>query len=111
HACDRARTPANGPGTDQSGSALAGQEWEDGGCWHGGQPFFGTSMGDPGNGFLTAIAVTEALFHRPRRGGGQAGATSILYACLAGTSGTFAYPDGSGPERPKLDALQLGFHA
>jgi len=31
------------PGTDQSGSALAGQEWEDGGCSRGGRPFFGTS--------------------------------------------------------------------
>jgi crotonobetainyl-CoA:carnitine CoA-transferase CaiB-like acyl-CoA transferase len=108
---DRDRSARGLPGTDQSGSALAGQEWEDGGCWHGGQPFFGTSMGDLGNGFLTAIAVTEALFHRARTGEGQAVGTSILYACLAGTSGTFAYPDGSGPDRPKLDARQLGFHA
>ena len=61
---DRDRSSRGLPGTDQSGSALAGQEWEDGGCWHGGQPFFGTSMGDLGNGFLTAIAVNEALFHR-----------------------------------------------
>jgi crotonobetainyl-CoA:carnitine CoA-transferase CaiB-like acyl-CoA transferase len=108
---DRDRSARGLPGTDQSGSALAGQEWEDGGCWHGGQPFFGTSMGDLGNGFLTAIAVNEALFHRARTGEGQAVGTSILYACLAGTSGTFAYPDGSGPDRPKLDALQLGFGA
>lgn len=108
---DRDRSTRGLPGTDQSGSALAGQEWEDGGCWHGGQPFFGTSMGDLGNGFLTAIAVNEALFHRARTGDGQAVGTSILYACLAGTSGTFAYPDGSGPDRPKLDALQLGFQA
>jgi crotonobetainyl-CoA:carnitine CoA-transferase CaiB-like acyl-CoA transferase len=108
---DRDRSARRLPGTDQSGSALAGQEWEDGGCWHGGQPFFGTSMGDLGNGFLTAIAVNEALFHRARTGEGQAVGTSILYACLAGTSGTFAYPDGSGPDRPKLDALQLGFQA
>jgi crotonobetainyl-CoA:carnitine CoA-transferase CaiB-like acyl-CoA transferase len=108
---DRDRSSRGLPGTDQSGSALAGQEWEDGGCWHGGQPFFGTSMGDLGNGFLTAIAVSEALFHRARTGEGQAVGTSILYACLAGTSGTFAYPDGSGPDRPRLDALQLGLHA
>jgi crotonobetainyl-CoA:carnitine CoA-transferase CaiB-like acyl-CoA transferase len=107
---DRDRSARGLPGTDQSGSALAGQEWEDGGCWHGGQPFFGTSMGDLGNGFLTAIAVTEALFHRARTGEGQAVGTSILYACLACTSGTFAYRDGSGPDRPTLDALQLGLH-
>ncbi len=108
---DRDRSARGLPGTDQSGSALAGQEWEDGGCWHGGQPFFGTSMGDLGNGFLTAIAINEALFHRARTGEGQVVGTSILYACLAGTSSTFAHPDGSGPDRPKLDALQLGFHA
>jgi crotonobetainyl-CoA:carnitine CoA-transferase CaiB-like acyl-CoA transferase len=108
---DRDRSARGLPGTDQSGSALAGQEWEDGGCWHGGQPFFGTSMGDLGNGFLTAIAVNEALFHRARSGEGQAVGTSILYACLAGASSTFAFPDGSGPDRPRLDALQLGFHA
>lgn len=108
---DRDRSARGLPGTDQSGSALSGQEWEDGGCWHGGQPFFGTSMGDLGNGFLTAIAVSEALFHRVRTGEGQAVGTSILYACLAGTSGTFVHPDGAGPDRPKLDALQFGFHA
>ncbi len=108
---DRDRSARGLPGTDQSGSALAGQEWEDGGCWHGGQPFFGTSMGDLGNGFLTAIAINEALFHRARTGVGQAVGTSILYACLAGVSGTFACPDGSGPDRPKLDAQQLGFHS
>jgi crotonobetainyl-CoA:carnitine CoA-transferase CaiB-like acyl-CoA transferase len=108
---DRERSARSLPGTDQSGSALAGQEWEDGGCWYGGQPFFGTSMGDLGNGFLSAIAVNEALFHRARSGEGQAVGTSILYACLAGASSTFAFPDGSGPDRPRLDALQLGFHA
>jgi crotonobetainyl-CoA:carnitine CoA-transferase CaiB-like acyl-CoA transferase len=108
---DRDRSARGLPGTDQSGSALAGQEWEDGGCWHGGQPFFGTSMGDLGNGFLAAIAVNEALFHRARTGEGQAVGTSILNACLAATSGTFAYPDGSGPDRPTLDALQLGLDA
>jgi crotonobetainyl-CoA:carnitine CoA-transferase CaiB-like acyl-CoA transferase len=108
---DKDRSGRGVPGTDQSGSALAGQEWEDGGCWRGGRPFFGTSMGDLGNGFLSAIAVCAALFHRARTGQGQEVGTAILYACLAGTSGTFAYRDGSGPPRPKLDELQLGFHA
>ena len=108
---DRVRSARNIPGTDQSGSALAGQEWEDGGCWRGGRPFFGTSMGDLGNGFLVAIGVLEALYHRLRTGEGQHVGCSILGACLATSSGTFALPDGSGPDRPKLDALQLGFHA
>ena len=108
---DRHRSAQNIPGTDQSGSALAGQEWEDGGCWRGGRPFFGTSMGDLGNGFLVAIGVLEALYHRLRTGEGQHVGCSILGACLATSSGTFALPDGSGPDRPKLDAMQLGFHA
>ncbi len=108
---DKDRSARGVPGTDQSGSALAGQEWEDGGCGRGGRPFFGTSMGDLGNGFLVAIAVSQALYHRARTGEGQEVGTSILNACLATCSGTFAFPDGSGPERPKLDALQLGFGA
>jgi crotonobetainyl-CoA:carnitine CoA-transferase CaiB-like acyl-CoA transferase len=108
---DRDRTQRGIPGTDQSGSALAGQEWEDGGCEAGGRPFFGTSMGDLGNGFLAAIAVTQALYHRERTGEGQEVGTSILNACLVTSSGTFAFPDGSGPERPRLDAMQYGFGA
>jgi crotonobetainyl-CoA:carnitine CoA-transferase CaiB-like acyl-CoA transferase len=108
---DRDRTARGIPGTDQSGSALAGQEWEDGGCERGGRPFFGTSMGDLGNGFLAAIAVTQALYHRERTGQGQEVGTSILNACLATSSGTFAFPDGSGPDRPRLDAMQFGFGA
>ena len=108
---DRDRSARNIPGTDQSGSALAGQEWEDGGCWRGGRPFFGTSMGDLGNGFLVAIGVVEAIYHRDRTGEGQEVGCSILNACLATSSGTFVFPDGSGPERAKLDGLQLGFNA
>jgi crotonobetainyl-CoA:carnitine CoA-transferase CaiB-like acyl-CoA transferase len=108
---DRARSASNVPGTDQSGSALAGQEWEDGGCWRGGRPFFGTSFGDLGNGFLVAIACVQALYHRDRTGEGQLIGTSILNACLLTSSGTFAFPDGSGPERPRLDGLQLGFNS
>jgi len=108
---DRDRSARGVPGTDQSGSALAGQEWEDGGCWHAGRPFFGTSMGDLGNGFLVAIAVCQALYHRSRTGEGQEVGTSILNACLATSSGTFVLPDGSGPDRPKLDVQQLGFGA
>ena len=108
---DRDRSARNIPGTDQSGSALAGQEWEDGGCWRGGRPFFGTSMGDLGNGFLVAIGILQALYHRERTGEGQEVGCSILGACLATSSGTFAFPDGSGPDRPRLDAMQLGLGA
>jgi crotonobetainyl-CoA:carnitine CoA-transferase CaiB-like acyl-CoA transferase len=70
-------------------------------------------MGDLGNGFLVAIGVLQALYHRERTdgGAGQEVGCSILGACLAASSGTFAFPDGSGPDRPKLDAQQLGFNA
>ncbi|MEY2460035.1 MAG: hypothetical protein QOG30_1865, partial [Acidimicrobiaceae bacterium] len=50
-------------------------------------------------------------YHRMRTGEGQVVETSILNACLATSSRTFAFPDGTGPERPRLDAMQLGFHA
>ncbi|MDX6214850.1 MAG: hypothetical protein QOG99_434 [Frankiales bacterium] len=108
---DRARSAANLPGTDQSASALAGQEWEDGGCGRGGRPFFGTSFGDLGNGFLVAIGIVSALYDRQRTGEGQEVGCSILGACLATSSGTFAFPDGSGPDHARLDDLQLGFSA
>jgi crotonobetainyl-CoA:carnitine CoA-transferase CaiB-like acyl-CoA transferase len=108
---DLVRSASNVPGTDQSGSALAGQEWEDGGASRGGKPFFGTSMGDLGNGFLAAIATVNALFHRERTGEGQRVGTSILNACLATSSYTFITADGIGAERPRLDGMQLGFSA
>ena len=105
---DRTRAAMKIPGTDQSASALAGQEWEDGGCWRGGNPFFGTSLGDLGNGYLSSIAIMEALYHRSRTGQGQEIGTSILNACLVTSSYTYVGADGTGADRPKLDALQLG---
>ena len=108
---DRVRSAANLPGTDQMGSALGGQEWEDGGCGRGGRPLFGTSMGDLGNGFLLAISAIQALYHRDRTGVGQTVGTSIVNACLATASNALIRADGSGVDRAKLDAEQLGFHA
>ena len=108
---DRVRSALNLPGTDQMGSALGGQEWEDGGCGRGGRPFLGTSMGDLGNGYLLAISAIQALFHRDRTGEGQSVGTSIVNACLATQSCTFVQADGTGPDRPMLDAQQLGFNA
>ena len=49
---------SDSPANDQTGNALAGTEYEDGGCADGGAPFWSlTSMGDTGNGFLSAIGV------------------------------------------------------
>jgi len=108
---DRVRSAQNLPGTDQMGSALGGQEWEDGGCGRGGRPFFGTSMGDLGNGYLLAIGAVQALYHRDATGEGQAIGTSILNSCLATCMATHVGADGSAPDRARLDDRQLGFHA
>ncbi len=85
------------PGTDQSGAALAGVEWEDGGCWNGGTPFWSpTSLGDTGNGFLSAIAIVMALYHRERTGQGQKVDAAIINATLLTASNAYITADGRG---------------
>ena len=108
---DKTRSALRLPGTDQAGSALGGQEWEDGGCANGGRPFFGTSMGDLGNGYLSAISIIEALYHRARTGEGQKVGTAIMKACLLSASYAFVDADGTPAPRPRLDAMQLGLSA
>ena len=100
------------PGNDQTGACLAGVEWEDGGCNRGGRPLWSmTNMGDTGNGFLAATAICQALYEREKTGRGQWVETAIVNAQLLNTSYTVARPDGTGFERPKLDAMQTGFCA
>ena len=100
------------PGNDQTGACLAGVTWEDGGCNRGGRPMWAlTNMGDTGNGYLAAIAICQALFERERTGRGQWVETAIVNAQLLNSSHTLARPDGTGFERPMLDAEHLGFSA
>jgi crotonobetainyl-CoA:carnitine CoA-transferase CaiB-like acyl-CoA transferase len=100
------------PGNDQTGGCLAGVQYEDGGMARGGKPMWSfTSLGDTGNGFLSAIAIVQALAHRDRTGEGQFCTTSIVNAQLLVSSTAIARPDGSGFERPHTDALQTGFSA
>lgn len=101
------------PGNDQTGAALAGTSWLDGGTDHGGRPLWSIcSAGDTGNGYLSAIGIVQALYHRDRTGEGQFVDTSILYAHLLNTSFTWSTPDGSRTaDRPSLDADQLGWSA
>lgn len=100
------------PGNDQTGACLAGVEWEDGGCARGGRPIWSyTNMGDTGNGYLAATAICQALYEREKNGRGQFVETAIVYAQLLNTSYALARPDGSGFERPQLDAMQTGFSA
>ena len=62
------------PGTDQSGAALAGIEYEDGACADGGSPFWSpTSLGDTGNGFLAAIADRPGALPSRTHGAGSKG--------------------------------------
>ncbi|MFP8875704.1 MAG: CoA transferase, partial [Myxococcota bacterium] len=100
------------PGNDQTGACLAGVEWEDGGCGRGGRPIWScTNMGDTGNGYLAATAICQALYEREKSGRGQFVETAIVYAQLLNTSYALARPDGSGFERPQVDAMQTGFSA
>src|SRR6201999_456750 len=100
------------PGNDQTGACLAGVQWEDGGMFAGGKPLWSfTSLGDTGNGFLSAIAILQALYHRDRTGEGQFCDTSIVNAHLLNSSYAVARPDGTGFERPHIDGQQLGYCA
>ncbi len=100
------------PGNDQTGACLSGIQYEDGGMSNGGKPLWSlTSFGDTGNGFLSAVAVIQALYHRDRTGVGQMVDTSIINAALLNTSYAVATPDGKGFERPKIDGMQYGYSA
>jgi crotonobetainyl-CoA:carnitine CoA-transferase CaiB-like acyl-CoA transferase len=98
------------PGNDQLGHALAGSAYEAGGTHHGTPPIWQMcAYGDTGNGVMSAAAVVQALRHRDRTGEGQFVHTSILNVCMLFNSFTYAFPDGTGPERERIDAEQYGF--
>jgi crotonobetainyl-CoA:carnitine CoA-transferase CaiB-like acyl-CoA transferase len=107
---DGPRTPL--PGNDQMGHALAGTQYEAGGTHHGTAPIWHTiAFGDAGTGILSAAAVVQALIHRDKTGEGQFVHASIVNTCLLYNSSTFAYADGTGPDRERIDAQQFGFSA
>jgi crotonobetainyl-CoA:carnitine CoA-transferase CaiB-like acyl-CoA transferase len=100
------------PGNDQTGNALGGAEFEDGGTWNGGRPWFGsTSNGDLGNGYLAAIGIVQALYDRSRTGKGQMVDASILNASLVNCSRVYTDRNGTRFPRPKLDCEQTGLSA
>ncbi|HEY3697319.1 CoA transferase, partial [Phenylobacterium sp.] len=100
------------PGNDHTGACLAGAQYEDGGMADGGKPIWSlTSFGDTGCGFLSAIGILEALYHRAKTGEGQFVGTAIVYAQLLNISHALARPDGTGFERPRLDRMQTGMSA
>jgi crotonobetainyl-CoA:carnitine CoA-transferase CaiB-like acyl-CoA transferase len=101
------------PGNDQTGAALAGTTWLDGGLDNGGRPIWSvTSLGDTGNGYLSALGIIQALYDRDRTGEGQFVRTSILYAQLLNASMAWVSPDGQTVSgRPRLDAEGFGWSA
>jgi crotonobetainyl-CoA:carnitine CoA-transferase CaiB-like acyl-CoA transferase len=106
------RTRAHLPGNDQTGNALGGTEYEDGGMARGGRPYFsGASGGDLGNGYLSAIGIVQALYHRARTGEGQEVHTNIVNASMFSSARVYTTPDGRRIERPTVDAEMLGFSA
>lgn len=101
------------PGHDQSGSAISGVAWEEGGLYAGGWPLWPPiSLGDTGSGLLSAAAVLSALHHRQRTGIGQEVNTAIAYVHLLNASAAWIGDDGTTvPERPRLDAMHYGLDA
>jgi crotonobetainyl-CoA:carnitine CoA-transferase CaiB-like acyl-CoA transferase len=100
------------PGTDQTANALGGAEYEDGACHLGGAPIWSrVNVGDTGNGYLWAIAVIQALYHRDRTGKGQRVSTSIINATLLTTSYAYSHADGTPVPRPQIDRDQKGLSA
>ena len=102
----------NLPGNDQTGACLSGVQHEDGALYAGGNthPVWAlTSLGDTGNGFLTAVGICNALMERERTGKGQFVDTSIINACLLNTSHSVAKPNGSSVDRPRLNPDQTGY--
>jgi crotonobetainyl-CoA:carnitine CoA-transferase CaiB-like acyl-CoA transferase len=99
------------PANDQTGAALAGTTYLDGGLDHGGRPVWSvTSVGDTGNGYLSALGIIQAIYDRDRTGEGQFVRTSILYAHLLNASMAWVSPDGAtAAARPRLDAEGWGW--
>jgi crotonobetainyl-CoA:carnitine CoA-transferase CaiB-like acyl-CoA transferase len=106
------RSRAHLPGNDQTGNALGGTEWEDGGMARGGRPYFsGASGGDLGNGYLSAIGIVQALYHRDRTGVGQEVHTNIVNASMFSSARVYTKPDGQRIERPTVDPELSGLTA
>jgi crotonobetainyl-CoA:carnitine CoA-transferase CaiB-like acyl-CoA transferase len=98
------------PGNDQTAAALAGTSWMEGGVESENMPIWpNTSLGDTGNGYLSAIAILQVLYHRERTGEGQFVHTSIVNAHLLNASMAWLDADGMPANRPQLDAMQTGW--
>ena len=98
------------PGVDQMAQALCGIEHEQGATPAGGKPtWYRFGHCDASNGFLSAIAVLQALYHRDQTGEGQFVETSILNAGTLLASDAVMLSNGELMARPHLDKEQTGF--
>lgn len=100
------------PANDQTGGALTGTEWMDGGADSGGEPIWpSVSLGDVGNGLLSVVGVLQALRDREISGSGQFVDTSIAYVHLLNASTSWVGADGTIGDRPVLDRECWGVDA
>ena len=91
------------PGNDQTGAALAGPDWLDGGLDDDGIPLWPSSRSaTPATGSCRRSPIVQALYHRDRTGEGQFVDTSIMYAHLLNTSFAWSRADGSRTGRPAI---------
>lgn len=100
---------AGWPGSDQLAEGVCGLEWEQGGVPNGGESpqWYRFGQCDHGNGYLSAIAVLQALYHRDRTGRGQAVDTNILNSGMLFSSDAFVAPDGI-PRRAHMNGDETG---
>lgn len=113
HTRGHERGPREGlPGNDQTAAALTGVEWLEGGTARGGEPIWpAIALGDTGNGFLSAIAIVQALRHRERSGTGQFTETAIVNAHMLNVSAWAAVDGSATADLPLLDRELLGTEA
>ena len=98
------------PGVDQMAQALCGIEYEQGATPAGGEPtWYRFGHCDASNGFLAAIAMMQALYHRDRTGEGQFLDTCIVDAGTLVASDAVLLPSNTLSPRPQLDKNQTGY--
>lgn len=100
---------AGWPGSDQLAEGVCGLEWEQGAMPAGGDSpkWYRFGQCDHGNGYLSAIAVLQALYHRDRTGEGQAVDTCILNSGMFFSSDAVVAPEGV-PTRPHANRDESG---
>ncbi len=99
-------------GLDPIAQAASGIEWEQGPVAAGNPPlWYRYGHGDVAAAMPSVLALLIALYHRQRTGEGQSMWASLFHGSMLYTADVWIGPDGTSPERPTLDAQQLGLSA